>query len=319
MEVKEKYQAFCESENYLPIFHQAWYLDAVCPGSKWDATIAERDGKVVGVFPYYLKFKKPYNYITQPPNSRMMGPYVSGPYREKEVYRSIVKEMTKALPKVEFFYQCFHYAVSDWLSFYSSKYNGKKLYSYILNDFSDLSKSYSNLHRPIRDKHIPEARKKLEIKKGLDSSTFYNILKQEKEEKNKKLEFSQKEFEKYHAAIIKNKSGDIFYAQDKEGNIHGAGLLMWDLLSSYFYLTAENVAFAYTHSIDFLTWSCIEFTSKELKLDFFDFGGNNVDTTERIPHPFGAVLVPFLSISRYDSKKFEPFKTMSKRANRRNA
>ena len=317
MEPKEKYIAFCKSEPYLPIFFQPWYLDGVCPNKSWDAVVSERADKVVGIFPFHKKFKKPYNYISMPPNSRMMGPYVVGEFREEEIYRKLVKEMSKALPKVEFFYQCFHYAVSDWLIFYSQKYNGKKLYSFILNDFSDLKKTYSLFSRDVRDKFIPKAKKLVSIKKGLDPKVFFSMLKDHTTAINKKLDFEEKAFLPYHKALVKNKAGDIYYAEDEEGNIHAAGLLMWDKLSSYFYLKAESPEFRYSKALSYLTWHCIELTKDELNLDFFDFGGNLADAPDNATHPFGAKLIPFLNISRYDSQKFAPFKSMKKRAKRR--
>jgi hypothetical protein len=313
MEIKEKYIAFCKQEDFLPIFFQPWYLEGVCPKGIWEASIAEKDGKVVGIFPYYKKTKKPYTYITMPPNSRMMGPYVTYDFREQEVYRKIQKKMLKEIPLVEFFFQSFHYAVTDWFNFYSSKFSGKKLYSFILNGIEDLPKTYSTIHRNLREKIIPEARKEVEVKSGLDPEMFYEMYSQNKDYHNKKVDFTLEAFKSHHDSLIKNKAGSIFYTEDKEGNIHSAGLLMWDRLSSYFYLTAEKSQFKYSGSLPFLTWKCIEFSSKELKLNFFDFGGNLVESAENPNHPFGAAQVPFLNVSHYDASKFGPFKSLKKR------
>lgn len=313
MEAKEKYIAFCKEEEYLPIFFQPWYLDGVCPKSEWHAVVSERNGKVAGILAYYQKTKKAYTIISMPPNSRMMGPYVSGEYREQEEYRKIQKVLLKGVSVVDAYYQIFHYAVTDWFNFYVSKFHGKKLYSFILSDFSNLTKSYSSISRNLREKLIPEAKKIVTIKSGLDPKVFYEMLVQSKEELNKKLEFSFEAFKTHYDSLIKNKAGKIYYTTDKKGNVHSAGLLMWDKLSSYFYLTAEPAEFKFSGSLAYLTWSCIEITSKEHKLDFFDFGGNHVESSDNNNHPFGAVLVPFLNISKYDSNNFGPFKSLKKR------
>jgi len=313
MEAKEKYIAFCKKEKYLPIFLQPWYLDSVCPKAAWDAVVCERNDKVVGIFPFYKVSKKLFYFITMPPNSRMMGPYIDLNFRGEETYRKIVKEMSRALPKVEFFYQCFHYAITDWLTFYSQKYNGKKLYSYILNDFSDLGKAYSKINRTVRDKDIPTARKILTIKSGISPQLFYDLYAANLEEQNKKLKFDLKAFMTLYDGLIKNNAGKLYFVEDKEHNVHAAGLLMWDHLSSYFFLAADNNKFRYSKALSFLTWQCIEITSKELELDFFDFGGNHIDSADIAYHPFGAVQVPFLNLSRYNSSKFGPFKSMKKR------
>ena len=248
-----------------------------------------------------------------PPNSRMMGPYVSIDYREVGTYRKIIKELSRALPKVEFFYQSFHYAVSDWLTFYSQKYNGKKLYSFILSGLSDLDKTYSRFNRDTRNDVIPVAGLELRIESDLNPEIFFDLLSANREEQNKKLQFDYMTFKIYYDSLIKNKAAKIYYAVDKDQKIHSTGLLMWDKLSSYFFLSAEDIAFRYSKSLAYLTWHCIKVTSKKTGLDFFDFGGNHVGSSENDNHPFGATKVPFLNLSRYDSKKFGPFKTIKKR------
>ena len=313
MKAKEKYIAYCKKEKYLPIFLKPWYLDSVCPKSEWNAVVNEMDGRVVGVFPFYIKEKKPYLYITMPPNSRMMGPYIDYDYRDEKIYRKILKEMSKALPKVEFFYQCFHYSIIDWLTLYAQKYNGKKLYSYILNDFSDLGKTFSKFNRNIRDSEIPTASKQLTLNNSLDPKVFFDLYTNKLEAQNKKIKFDFKAFKKLHDGLIKNKSGKLYYVEDQDKNVHAAGLLMWDNLSSYFFLTADDQKYSYSKALPYLTWKCIEITSKELGLDFFDFGGSHIDSADIANHPFGAVQVPFLNVSRYNSKSFGPFKSMKKR------
>ena len=43
---KEKYYAFCEIEKTIPIFSQAWWLDAVCADA-WDVCIVEKGGEIL--------------------------------------------------------------------------------------------------------------------------------------------------------------------------------------------------------------------------------------------------------------------------------
>jgi len=38
---KERYREFCQKQDTeLPIFHQDWWLDAVCGTANWDACIS---------------------------------------------------------------------------------------------------------------------------------------------------------------------------------------------------------------------------------------------------------------------------------------
>ena len=42
---KEKYYTFCDIEKTIPIFSQAWWLDAVC-GDDWDVCLVEKGNEI---------------------------------------------------------------------------------------------------------------------------------------------------------------------------------------------------------------------------------------------------------------------------------
>ena len=69
---KQKYYIFCENENDIPIFSQAWWLDAVC-GSAWDVVLVENHGDIIASMPYHMKKKIGFNIITMPKLTQNMG------------------------------------------------------------------------------------------------------------------------------------------------------------------------------------------------------------------------------------------------------
>lgn len=44
-EKKELYRKLCEQEPSIPLFSQAWWLDAVCGEAAWDVALVEKGGK----------------------------------------------------------------------------------------------------------------------------------------------------------------------------------------------------------------------------------------------------------------------------------
>ena len=53
---KERYIAWAAKQEYMPIFMQPWWMDAVCAGKEWDVLLAEDEqGEIIGAMPYLLR------------------------------------------------------------------------------------------------------------------------------------------------------------------------------------------------------------------------------------------------------------------------
>ena len=45
---KERYIAWAAKREYMPIFMQPWWMDAVCAGKEWDVLLAEDEqGEII--------------------------------------------------------------------------------------------------------------------------------------------------------------------------------------------------------------------------------------------------------------------------------
>ena len=45
---KEKYTIFCEQNDFVPIFSQPWWMDAVCIDGYWDVLLYEKNEEILG-------------------------------------------------------------------------------------------------------------------------------------------------------------------------------------------------------------------------------------------------------------------------------
>ena len=125
---KEKYKQLCEKNTDIPLFSQAWWLDAVCVDGEWDVALFEKGGKTLGSLPYYLKRKGPFTIITMPPLTQTMGPWIKYPenqkYAKKLSYeKEIMNNLIDQLPKTDYFCQNFHPSVTNWLPFIGEDLN----------------------------------------------------------------------------------------------------------------------------------------------------------------------------------------------------
>ncbi len=72
---KQRYKIFCEEHPEIPLFMQAWWLDAVCApeGKQWDVLLCEENEKIIGVMPYHLLKKWGFKVILQPQLTQYSG------------------------------------------------------------------------------------------------------------------------------------------------------------------------------------------------------------------------------------------------------
>ena len=76
---KEKYIQFCEQNDFVPIFSQPWWMDAVCIDGYWDVLLYEKNEEILGALPYYVKKKFGLSYITQPQFTQNNGVVIKYP------------------------------------------------------------------------------------------------------------------------------------------------------------------------------------------------------------------------------------------------
>ena len=64
---KERYRELCQQSDTLPIFMQAWWLDAVCAGKDWDVVLSQdAQGEIQAAMPYLLRKRAWMRYIVMP-------------------------------------------------------------------------------------------------------------------------------------------------------------------------------------------------------------------------------------------------------------
>jgi len=67
---KKKFRTLCSKEISIPIFIQAWWLDAVCGNDNCDVVIAEKGGVIPAAIPYYMPKR---GFIRMTPLTQHMG------------------------------------------------------------------------------------------------------------------------------------------------------------------------------------------------------------------------------------------------------
>lgn len=297
---KQKYREFCQTEKDISIFSKDWWLDSVCGEDNWDVLLYEKGGQIVASFPHYIKN----NQIVMPKLTQTMGIYFKYPknqkyYKKLSFEKEVINYFIDNLPKVDGFSQNFSYNFTNWLPFYWRGFNQTTRYTYIIEDLSNLDIVFSNFESNYKNK-IRKAEKLLRVQNGLDIESFFKINKMTFDRQGIQIPYNLL-FLKQHDIYLKNHR-EIFYAIDKEDNIHSALYLTWDKNSSYVHMVGENPNLRKSSAGILLVWEAIKYTKEILNLNKFDFEGSNIENIEQVRRSFGTVQKPYFTISKNNSK-----------------
>ena len=299
---KEKYYSFCEIEKNIPIFSQAWWLDAVC-GMDWNVALVEKNSQIIASMPYYLIKKVGFKIITMPKLTQNMGPYIKYPpnqkYENKIAYEKIIMtELITYLPSYDMFSQNFNYTITNWLPFYWKGFSQTTYYSYILDQLSDLESIFSRFHST-KKKNIKKAEKLIDIVYDISDKTFYDNHKMTLAKQGKKISYSLELFKKIYSEGYKHNSSKTIGAYDKNGNLHAAYFIIWDDISVYNLISTIDPEYRESGASSLLFKEIISFASNIS--DKIDLEGSMIESVEQSFRKFGAIQIPYFNVTKINS------------------
>lgn len=159
MTAKEEYRTLCEdSEYYIPLFQQYWWMETVCAGKSWDVLLAhDSKGQIAGALPYLKGRKWGLRYILQPQLTPWSGPWLRpGPdFIERQTLLNHLAQELKA-QNVSLCMQCFSPEMTDWQPFRWQGFRQTTRYTYRFESIDDVDALYAAASRLRRryDKHV---------------------------------------------------------------------------------------------------------------------------------------------------------------------
>ena len=295
---KDMYRDLCGRDLEVPVFYQAWWLDIVCGSNDWQVALYIEDPHVVAVMPYYLKRISFFDTITMPALTKFMGPFFVRKFDDRKS-QSILNKLVEALPPVSKFVQTLHYQIKNWLPYKWKGFGQTAYYSYVLRGIKNLDQIWKNIDSDYRNNKIARAEELFEIRENLDFDTLYRLTTEPFERQKIKMPVSRPLLEKIIIAAETRKSGKSFYAIDRQGITTAVVFLIWDRKSCYLLLAGENEDSRSNGGGIYLIWKAIEYASKNLQVNTFDFLGGMSENLERTRRQFGAEQVPYFLVSKY--------------------
>lgn len=310
--MKETYRKLCEIESSIPMFSQAWWLDAVA-GNEWSVVLEKKGDKVVGTLPFVERKRFGFTILAQPELTPSLGPWIrptqkSYPKRlafEKDVLGALVDK----LPQYDYYGQTWHSSQTNWLPLYWRGFSQSTLYTYQLRDIGDKDKIWSGLQENIR-REIRKARDRFGIKvRDCNSiSEFLSINRMTFERQGRSQPYSDDIVERIDSAAAARGARDCLVAVDEEGSLHAGVYIVRHNDTAYYLMGGGDPKLRKSGATSLLLWEAIN--RQPLGVQVFDFEGSMIEPIERFFRAFGAVQTPYFEITHVKSKLFERLKTV---------
>lgn len=303
--MKSRYIALSESEPSIPLFSRPWWLDAMAGEDGWDVVVVEKGGELHASLPFVRKRLYGFTVVGQPILTQHLGPWIkpmSGKYatelaRQKDLY----SELIAGLPRFDRYLQNWAPARDNWLPFYWQGFKQTTRYTYVLPDLSDESALWDGLQQNIR-REIRKAAERfaIQVRTDLNIADFYALNRQVFERQGMPAPYSLEHLKRLDDACVRRECRRIFVAQDSEGRRHAAVYLVWDENSAYYLMGGGDPKLRSSGATSLCMWEAIRFAATVTKR--FDFEGSMLEPVERFFRGFGAIQVPYFSISKTPSR-----------------
>lgn len=304
---KQIYRTLCETKDTIPIYSQAFWMDAVCGPDNWDVLLYEKKGNILGAMPYYIKSKLGLRYITQPPFTQQNGVWIDYPENQQESKRiSMEKEvMIDLIKKLEslpicYYQQSFSPNVTNWLPFYWKGYLQTTRYTYRLPDISRPNQLFESFQHNKR-KNINKARKEnFQIGFDMPAGEFYSLHQKSLAKQGTEIGYSFSLFERICDAAYAHRAGRTIYMTRENGELLCALFNLWDARWGYNLISAIDPNTRSSGASDLLVYSMLEYLSD--KVTGYDFEGSMISGVEDSFRHFGATQTPYFTIHKTYTK-----------------
>ena len=296
----ETYRELCQTETDIPLFSRDWWLDIVCGKANWKVLLIKQKGQVLAALPLYIPHSR---IVSMPPYTQTMGPWFAQEaqdmkYSTRLGYRqTLCKCFIEALQEYSFFYQHFHFDITDWLPFYWAGFNQTTRYTYRLTDLSNETELLANMSANTR-RNLTKARDKYHITvvRGIPEEDFLTINRQTFKRQGLSVPQDPEILRQLIRTCRQRNQGDIWGGYDKNGQLHAAVFIVWQESSAWYLAGGGNPSLRSSGAHSLVMWEAIREVAPYTRQ--FDFEGSMLPGVERFFREFGAIQTPYHAITK---------------------
>ena len=300
---REEYRKLCDDAPEIPLFSQAWWLDATA-GKNWSAVIASKKSGIVGALPFVLKRKWGFTQLAQPKLTQTLGPWLrktDKSYPKQLAHeKEVLKALAEGLPQAVCYRQNWHSSVTNWLPFYWLGYTQTTRFSYRLDLAGGEAAIWSGLQENIR-REIRKAKNRFELQVAPGSLSEVTRLSEETfRRQSKRPSYPARLVEEIDRAAAARQACDRLVAFDPEGKSHAGAYIVRDLDTAYYLIGGGDPELRQSGAMSLVLWEAI--LRQPAHVRYFDFEGSMIEPIERYFRAFGALQVPYYRISKVNSR-----------------
>jgi hypothetical protein len=302
---KAEYRNLCTTEPSIPIFSNAWWLDAVTGPDGWDVALARAKGRIVGAMPFFITRRYGMKVIQQPPLTPVLGPWIrvdggSVTTRLSNQQR-IMQSLIEQLPRFDHFTQTWNKDLSNWLPFYWNGFSQSTEYTYVIPSLDDLEGVWSRID-PTRRKHCRSGvgRHNLRVRDDLPLDAFLALHKMTLENRGVTQAFGDDCLRRLDAACVEHGRRKLHIVVDEAGRPCSATYTVWDNNCAYALLKGSNPNMSHTQASSVCQWEAIKFSATVAPK--YDFLGNMNPSIEPYVRSFGTEQAPVFAITKTPSR-----------------
>lgn len=280
------------------IFEQPWWLDAVAPGEWREATV-QSGQTVTARLPYVVRRRRGLTVLTTPPYTQTLGPWLrpsSAKYATRlSEQHELLAELIDQLPPADLVRLSLAPSLQNWLPFKWKGYQQSTLYSYRIDDLSDLKAVWQDLRENIR-REVRKAEKALAVRDDLGLQPFFRLQRLTYERQALRAPTDEAVVERLFQACQARGRCRLTYAVDSQDRPHAAALVVWDERCAYYIMGAGDPELRTSGAASLLLWDAIRHTATVARA--FDFEGSMIQSIERFFRGFGARQQPYLRVMK---------------------
>ncbi|EAP77337.1 GNAT family N-acetyltransferase [Roseovarius nubinhibens] len=304
------YQALCETEASIPLFSQAWWLDAAVGPEAWDVALVRKGERIEAALPFYVRQRFGITVLTVPNLTPALGPWLR-PYAGKSNKRiarqkSLLTDLFQSLPPHDLYQQNWHVDQQNWQPLYWKGYEQSTGYTYRLEDLSDtdaiwraMDQNNRNDIRKARDREGVRIRQAVSTKEAVDvcGKTF--------ERQGLSVPYSESYVESLVSAAERHGAVDLLVAEGQSCELHAAAIIVYGPDTAYYIMGGGDPEHRNSGAASLILWEAIQRSSERVKI--FDFEGSMIEPIERFFRGFGGRQTPYMSIRRAASWKGQAY------------
>lgn len=290
----------------LPVFHQPWWLDAVCGKDNWHAAmVLGKSGELLGLCTYFVRRKWGLSVIVNPPFTPYLGVWLNPefvPKKQVSKYNheiQILKALAEQLPTVAWYSLVHPPAFDNWLPFYWKGYRCSPRYTYLF-EAAKLDDIYSNLASAVRNK-IKLAQSNLVVEKSTDLNKFMLVYENTLLRNRFYSNIETKKFQDLSDTIFRNNSGEILMAIDRDAQPVAGVFLLSDTQTVYLWqMGYRKMAPSNKGAVQLLIYKAIQLAMETGRA--FNFEGSMLPHIEPVFRAFGGRRVPVYHIFKASNR-----------------